>query len=144
VYQGTAVVHTVVPTTYAQLCRMYLRWERSYVREELRFLSIVWRRPLVPMLIAIVEKSATNLRYPVAYLSLGLMVTLSIEDPATFLRLMFAIGAMSAFHMFYYLRVERSWNFVFGILYAYFAVFAMWWIFPFALLTVRARGWLTR
>jgi hyaluronan synthase len=96
------------------------------------------------MLIAIVEKSATNLRYPVAYLSLGLLVMLSFEDPATFARLLFAIGATSAFHMFYYLRVERSWNFVFGILYAYFAVFAMWWIFPFALLTVRARGWLTR
>jgi hyaluronan synthase len=46
VYQRAGVVHTLVPTTYRRLCKMFLRWDRSYVREELRFLrSIVWRRP---------------------------------------------------------------------------------------------------
>ena len=56
VYQGSAVVHTLVPDTYAQLCKMYLRWDRSHVREELRFLRIVWKRPLVPMLFALLDK----------------------------------------------------------------------------------------
>src|SRR5690242_2211881 len=32
VYQRTAVVHTVVPETYGKLCKMYLRWDRSYIR----------------------------------------------------------------------------------------------------------------
>ncbi len=144
VYQSRAVVHTMVPTTYGQLCRMFLRWERSYVREELRFARIVWRRPPLIRLLAIVEKTATNLRLPVAYASLALLVVLSFEDIQTLFRVLFAIGAVSAFHMFYYLRIERSWQFVYGILYSYFAVFALWWILPFAALTVRARGWLTR
>jgi hyaluronan synthase len=29
VYQGSAVVHTLVPETYSKLCKMYLRWDRS-------------------------------------------------------------------------------------------------------------------
>ena len=37
VYQRTAIVHTMVPTTYGKLCRMFLRWDRSYIREEFRF-----------------------------------------------------------------------------------------------------------
>ncbi len=48
VYQGSAVVHTIAPETYGKLCKMYLRWDRSYIREELRLLStIVWRLPLL-------------------------------------------------------------------------------------------------
>jgi len=39
---------------------------------------------------------------------------------------------------------SAAWDFVFGILYAYFSFFALTWIFPDATLTLRARGWLTR
>lgn len=144
VYQGTAVVHTLVPETYAKLAKMYLRWDRSYVREELRFARIVWRRPLVPMMLAVVEKFVTNLRYPVAWTAMGLLVVNTIENPEMPLRTLFAIGIASAFYMLYYLYSERSWRFLYGILYSYFAFFTLWWIFPFAILTVRARAWMTR
>ena len=33
VYQRTAAIHTLAPTTYRQLSRMYLRWDRSYIVE---------------------------------------------------------------------------------------------------------------
>ncbi|HEY0180565.1 MAG TPA: glycosyltransferase family 2 protein, partial [Dokdonella sp.] len=33
IYQRAAIVHTLVPTTYSRLCKMFLRWDRSYVRE---------------------------------------------------------------------------------------------------------------
>jgi hyaluronan synthase len=144
VYQGTAVVHTVVPETYGKLAKMYLRWDRSYVREELRFARIVWRRPLVPMLLAIMEKTITNLRYPVAWLALGLLLTRVAANPLSLLRVLVAIGIGSSFYMLYYLYSERSMRFVYGIGYAYFAFFTLWWIFPYAMLTVRARSWLTR
>jgi hyaluronan synthase len=144
VYQGTAVVHTLVPETYGKLCKMYLRWDRSYVREELRFAAIVWRRPLVPMLLALLEKSVTNLRYPVAWLALVLLATRVASNPLSLVRVLVAIGIGASFYMLYYLYSERSLRFVHGILYAYFAFFALWWIFPYALLTVRARSWLTR
>jgi hyaluronan synthase len=144
VYQGSAVVHTVVPETYSKLCKMYLRWDRSYVREEIRFLRIVWKRPWGPCLIALVEKTFTNLRYPVAYAALALWFSIAVDDPIVVLRMLYAIGIASTFYMLYYLRSERSWDFVFGILYAYLSVFALSWILPYAALTVRSRAWLTR
>jgi hyaluronan synthase len=144
VYQRTAVVHTVVPETYTNLCKMYLRWDRSYIREELRFARIVWKRPLVAKVLAIYECTMSNLRYPIAYLALGLLVMNVTRDPGTLFRMLLAIMIAATFYVLYYLRSERSWDFVFGILYAYFSFFALTWIFPYALLTVRARGWLTR
>ncbi|MFA6148140.1 MAG: hypothetical protein WC899_08025 [bacterium] len=41
-------------------------------------------------------------------------------------------------------RSERSWDFLFGICYGYFSFFALFWIFPFAALTLRSRSWMTR
>src|SRR5258705_894487 len=78
VYQNAAVVHTVVPDSYGKLCKMYLRWDRSYVREETRFARIVWARPLRARLIAMFDTSITNLRFPVAYTSLAMLVPFSI------------------------------------------------------------------
>jgi len=144
VYQRSAVVHTVVPITYARLCKMYLRWDRSYVREELRFFRIVWRRPPLKRWIALFDITVTNLRFPVGYASLVLLVWLSIHQPATIVRLLFAIGLMAFFNMLYYLRSERSWDFVFGIFYAYYSLFALCWVFPYAVLTLRSPAWMTR
>lgn len=144
VYQRTAIVHTVVPETYVKLCKMYLRWDRSYIREELRFTRVVWRRPPLWRALALYESLVTNLRFPVAYLSIGLMVAHAIRDPQAIVRMLIGIMLVSTVYVLYYLRSERSWDFVFGILYAYFSFFALTWIFPYAALTVRARGWLTR
>ncbi|OIQ94732.1 poly-beta-1,6-N-acetyl-D-glucosamine synthase [mine drainage metagenome] len=144
VYQGSAIVHTLVPVTYAQLCKMYLRWDRSYVREEIRFARIVWKRPLVPMLIAAFDKLITNLRFPVAW-SVALMVALiAVADPMALLRILLVIGIGAGFYMLYYAYMERSMRFVHGIIYSYFSFFALWWIFPYAILTVRSRSWMTR
>jgi len=46
--------------------------------------------------------------------------------------------------MIYFFQSERSADLIYGVLYAYFAFFGLFWIFPYALLTVRAKGWLTR
>ena len=144
VYQRTAVVHTVVPATYARLCKMYLRWDRSYIREEFHFGRVVWKRPPLWRALAMYESTVTNLRFPVAYLSIGLMIAHVLSDPMALLRMLVAIMVVSLLYVLYYLRSERSWDFVFGILYAYFSFFALTWIFPYAALTLRARGWLTR
>ena len=144
VYQRTAVVHTVVPETYAKLCRMFLRWDRSYIREEFRFARIVWKRPLVSRVLALYESTITNLRFPVAYSAIALWAVNALHDPASIVRMLLAIMVVSTLYTLYYLRSERSWDFVFGILYGYFSFFALTWIFPYAALTLRARGWLTR
>ncbi len=144
VYQRTAVVHTTVPRTYTKLSRMYLRWDRSYVKEEVRFARIVWKRPFLARLIAFTDFLVTNLRYPVNYIILALFFVISIHNPHAILRLLSAIGFISSLHALYYLHSERSWDFIYGIFYAYFSFFTLFWIFPTAVLTVRSRSWMTR
>ncbi len=144
VYQNSAVVRTMVPESYSKLCRMFLRWDRSFIREEIRLAGIVSSRPLIPRLIAISDMIITNLRYPVGYLTLGFLVVFCFDDPQTILRIMCSIGVVSMLNMLYYLRSERSWDFLFGILYSYFSFFTLFWVFPYALFTLRARSWMTR
>jgi len=144
VYQNTAVVRTLAPESYSKLCRMFLRWDRSYIREEIRFARIAWSRPPFARLISLADMIITNFRYPISYMTLGFLVVFTFDDPGTILRVLCAIGIMSLLNMLYYLRSERSWDFLFGILYAYFAFFTLFWIFPFAALTLRTRSWMTR
>ncbi|HVC46593.1 MAG TPA: glycosyltransferase [Terracidiphilus sp.] len=144
VYQRDATVYTIVPTSYRQLCRMFLRWDRSYIREELRFAAIVWTRPPVARAIAVFDQVVTNLRFPVMGLTLGLLGAAVFVDPFVLPRLLVSLGLISFIYSLYYLRSERSFNILYGVVYEYYAFFAMFWIFPWALLTVRARGWLTR
>jgi hyaluronan synthase len=71
-------------------------------------------------------------------------VALVVHDPMTLVRVLAVIGLMSLFNMLYFLRSERSWSFLYGVVYAYFSFFALFWIFPYAVLTVRSRSWMTR
>ncbi len=144
VYQRSAVVHTVVPTTFRRMCKMFLRWDRSYVREEIRYVAILWRRPAHALAMSLLETLVNNLRYPIGWASLALLAAMVPSHPLVLLRLLSAIGIFAGFNMLYYLHSERSVDFVYGILYAYLSFFGLFWIFPYAMVTVRARGWLTR
>lgn len=145
VYQSKAVVHTIVPETYGKLTKMYLRWDRSYIREEWRFLTrVLWKRPWRTRWISCIDVFFTNLRYPMMYTSLGMLVFLVHSSPYTLLRLLAAIGLISTLYMLYFLRSEKSLDFIYGIAYAYFSYFTLFWIFPYAILTLRAKSWLTR
>lgn len=144
VYQRSAVVHTVTPLSYGKLCRMFLRWDRSYVREEVQFLRIVWKRPLVARVIALTDRLITNLRYPAHYATMALLAATLVHHPFTMVRLLIVIGVLSFVNTLYYLRSERSPDFIYGIVYSYFSFVALFWIFPVAVFTVRSRSWLTR
>jgi hyaluronan synthase len=144
VYQRGAVVLTVVPSTYRQLSKMLLRWNRSYIREEMRFALILWRRPPVARLISLCDSTITNLRYPVMFFTLGLLGFAFMSDVLVLPCMLVAIGMISIFYSLYYLRSERSLNVVYGVIFEYFSFFLLFWVFPWALVTVRARGWLTR
>jgi len=144
-YQRTAVVHTLVPETYRGVCRMYLRWERGNVREacrQLRYLFTKYRPKY--RLMPIVEFFLTGLEFPFTFLFFGLLITSVICYPAILFKLLIALGIMSLVNLGYYLRLERSWDFVYGVVYSYFAFFTLQWIYPYAFFTVRDTRWLTR
>ena len=144
VYQRTAVVRTLVPISYVKLCKMLLRWDRSYVREEIRFTRIVWKRPWPTRIMALFDRAVTNFRYPASYSSLGLLPVIVMQDPTITMPMMATMGAMSLFSVLYFLRTERSMSFLYGVLYTYYSAIALFWIFPYAVATVRSRKWMTR
>jgi hyaluronan synthase len=144
VYQCSAVVHTVVPTTYARLVRMYLRWERSHLREEIRFARILWKRPVGSRVLALVDGLLMNVRYPLGYLASWLLGALSLRDPAMILRIVLLLGVASLFNLLFYLRTKRPADFLYGVLYSYFSTFTLFWLLPYAALTLRSRSWMTR
>jgi len=110
----------------------------------LRFAAIVWKRPPIARLIAVCDSAITNLRYPVMSCTFVLLAAAFVKDPLVLLRVLAAVGLVSFIYSLFYLRSERSFNIVYGILFEYFSFFFLFWVFPWAVLTVRVRGWLTR
>lgn len=145
VYQRTAVVHTLVPETYKGLCKMYLRWERGNVREsfvQLGYLFTKYRDK--HRLLPIIDFFMTQIEFPLTYLFLGLLVASIVVYPVVMIKFLAALGVVSAIYMLYYIWLERDLEFVYGVIYSYYAFFLLQWIYPYAFLTVRNRHWLTR
>lgn len=72
------------------------------------------------------------------------MLELALTNHRVLIYMLGAIGLSAAMNTLYYLKAERSWNFVYGIVYTYYYFFTMFWILPYAALTVRTKSWLTR
>ncbi len=145
VYQGSAVVRTVVPARYSKMSKMFLRWDRSYVREELRLMKIAWKRPPVARLITLYDRIITNLQLPIGYVAAAMLIITVVARPVLLLRFLLMMLLMSVLSTAYVLKSEPSLrSMMYGVLMAYFSTFAMSWILPYAFFTVRARSWLTR
>jgi len=144
-YQRTALVYTLVPETYQGVCRMYLRWERGNVRESLVQLGYLFTRYRKKYrLLPIVEFFLAQLEYPFTLLFFGLLLASVAVYPLILIKLLAALGVVSLLNLVYYLWLERDLEFVYGIIYSYYAFFLLQWIYPYACLTVRNRHWLTR
>lgn len=148
VYQRSALVSTQVPDTISQLCRMYLRWERSLVCEEIRLISILRNRPLKFRLITIFDLIMTDLQYLINYGTLISLAVIAPQEPVIFARLLLAVLVAAVVNLLYFLYLDRTWRGVweglYGILYDFFAFLCLWWILPYAILTMRDQRWGTR
>ena len=144
-YQRSALVYTLVPETYAGVCKMYLRWERGNVRESCVQLSYLFTRYRDKYrLLPIVEFFLAQLEYPLTLVFLGLLVASVVLYPLILIKLLAALGMISLINLIYYLWLERDLEFVYGVIYSYYAFFLLQWIYPYACVTVRNRRWLTR
>ncbi len=144
-YQRSAVVHTVVPETYQGLCRMYLRWDRSNFREswvQLGFIFTNYRKD--HRLLPIFDFFITQIEFPLTYLFLALLMMSFFVYPIVMVKFFAGLGVMTLVYMFYYIHQERDLEFIYGILYSYFAFFFLNWVQPYAFITVRNDRWLTR
>ncbi|MCK9375960.1 MAG: glycosyltransferase [Syntrophobacterales bacterium] len=143
-YQRTALVYTLVPETYAGVCKMYLRWERGNVRESCVQLGYLFTRYRKYRVLPIVEFFMAQLEYPLTLLFFGLLMASVAVYPLILVKLLAVLGLASLVNLIYYLWLERDLEFIYGVIYAYYAFFLLQWIYPYACLTVRNRHWLTR
>ncbi|MGP8050372.1 MAG: glycosyltransferase family 2 protein [Desulfobaccales bacterium] len=144
-YQRSAVVHTLVPETYRGVCNMYLRWERGNVRESCVQLSYLFTRYRTRhRLLPLVEFFLSQLEYPLAVLFFGLLLLAIAAHPAMIFNLLWLLALGSLANLIYYLWLERDLDFVYGVIYSFYAFFLLQWIYPYACATVRDCHWLTR
>jgi hyaluronan synthase len=144
-YQRSALVHTLVPETYQGLCRMYLRWDRSNFREnwvQLKFILSKYRTK--HRLLPIIDFFMTQIEFPLTYLFLGMLLISFWLYPIVMVKFLAGLGVFTLLWLYYYIHQERDMDFIYGIIYSYFAFFALHWVQPYAFITVRNDRWLTR
>jgi len=146
VFQQNARVFTEVPAGYAQLCKMYLRWARSNVRETIAMTAFIFTRfRRGSMLGARINLVSDWLRLTVAQVFFLISWGLVLWHPAIFAsRTIFGIvlgaGLPAAIYAWKSGRVSSMLAFVYG----FFFFTALTWIKPYALVTLHNSRWLTR
>ena len=148
VYQANAPVFTLVPSHYVKLSKMYLRWGRSATREGLRALAFAPLRAvrLGPLRGPLMLFDALMQPLLIFAKLLGFVFAFYVlfAHPIWFAQAALATTLIAVMYGLVFLRSERSTEVIFGVLYAWFALFALIWVQPLATLTVRKNGWMTR
>lgn len=145
-FQRNALVLTKIPEKFSGLRKMFTRWERSNVRENImmsRFAFTNFR-----------ETSKTGTRVLLLNQWLGIITAYPLVITMIYMIAMHPILFISSTLMgilifnsipviFYALKHRKSKSFLahsYGIFYA----FSLFWITPYAIATASRRGWLTR
>lgn len=144
-FQSNALVYTKVPSKFSQMVRMYVRWTRSYLRESILFAKFMFskyrtKRRALP----IFDFFFLNILHPFHIFSLGIVTYSFFVHPLFILRHIAFLVVFSFLLSLYYLRTNKSLTFLYGIPYALMTAFCMWWLVPFAALTMKNQSWLTR
>jgi len=145
VYSRKAVAHTLAPENLPKLARMLIRWNRSFIRESLILFGYLLNWKVLRRRKMLFYDSCINTVLPFTMIFILILLYIRIAtNPIYLLTTIASIALMSMIYMFFYIRSERSWQFVFGILYAFFYITVLIWLLPYALLTVNRTGWGTR
>ena len=145
-FQRNAYVYTNIPERYKNLYKMFIRWERSNVRENIamgKFAFGNFRKG---------AKSGTRilllnqwLKMTMAYPAIILMLFFICTYPILFLSsTLVSILVFSSMQALFYAKkhsiAESLWAYPYSIFYA----FTLFWITPYAIATAGRSGWLTR
>lgn len=145
VFQSTAVVWTNVPTTYKTMAKMYQRWERGNVRENLTYATFCWkpfRRRF--WLTANVDwlLNSTEMVFP--YFLIAGSLIYGIINPFFALKFLAMIVIFSGVMQTYYMKREKDSDWIYGILYSLFWFTCLWWVVPYSIITANNGSWMTR
>ncbi len=145
VFQSNATAWTNVPVTYKGLAKMYMRWERGNVRENLTYATFCWKRFrkrywMLANLDFVLLLSEEFLPYILIAASMLYMVV----NPFFALKYLAFVVLFSAVMQLYYIKQEKNSDFIYGILYSLFYFTALWWVVPYSIATAANGSWMTR
>lgn len=145
-FQRNAYVFTNVPEQYKGLYKMFIRWGRSNVRENIMMAKFVFKdfregSKAGTRLLFVNQWLKLIMAYP---LILAMFIFIAMH-PLLFLTSTFlGILIYSSFPVLFYAKrhnvSESFWAYSYSILYT----FGLFWITPYAIATASRRGWLTR
>ncbi|MDT0690288.1 glycosyltransferase [Salegentibacter sp. F188] len=145
-FQRNAYVLTNIPEKFSSLHKMFTRWERSNVRENLmmsRFAFKPFRNG---------SKSGTRLllinqwmHMLTAYPLFVMMLVLLVLHPVMFISsTLLSILIFSSLPVIFYAKKYNISEALWAYSYSIFYTFGLFWITPYAMATANRRGWLTR
>lgn len=145
-FQKKAYVYTNTPEEYKSLYKMFIRWERSNVRENIMMSKFAFKN--------FREESKTGsrifltmqwIKVIMAYPLLLLLISFIVTHPIIFIcTSLTGAFVFSSVQMFFY---AKKYNISEGFLaytYSIFYLFTLFWITPYAIATASRSGWLTR
>lgn len=145
-FQQNAHVLTKIPENFNSLRKMFTRWERSNVRENIMMSQFAFGNfrvgPKAGARLILVNQW---LKILLAVPTIIFMIIFSITNPLLYISVkLVSILILSTIPAFYFaLNYSKStslWAYSYGIFYA----FLLFWITPYAILTANKKGWLTR
>jgi hyaluronan synthase len=145
-FQRNAHVLTNIPENYNGLYKMFIRWERSNVRENIMMAKYAFKNyregsKAGPRLLLMNQWLGIVTAYPLALL----MITLIILHPVLFLSAsLFSMLIFSSIPAFFYAKKHNMRESFWAYTYSIFYTFGLFWITPYAIATASRRGWLTR
>ncbi|MBS7253891.1 glycosyltransferase [Flavobacterium branchiicola] len=145
-FQRNAYVLTNVPEEYKGLYKMFIRWGRSNVRENIMMAQYVFKdfrnESKFGARLLFLNQS---LKIVMAYPFLLFMLYFIALHPILFLSsTLLSIFIVSSFSVLFYAKryslSEAFWAYSYSIFYT----FSLFWITPYAIATANKKGWLTR
>jgi hyaluronan synthase len=145
VFQSDAVVWTNVPTKYKQMAKMYQRWERGNLRENITYGTFCYK-PFRKRywLHANLEWALSVADMVVPYLLIVASLIYGIINPFFMLKYLAFIVIFGGIMQSYYWMKEKNSDFIYGILYSLFWFTCLWWVVPYSILTANNGSWMTR
>jgi hyaluronan synthase len=145
-FQQNAWVHTEVPVTYANLCKMYLRWARGDLRETIALTRFAFKPfrdgSLLGVRINLISSWLTITCFQAALaVSLGLVILHPVTlGPGAFFGVVVSSTLAAAMYAWKFGSLSALWAFFYGA----YSFVSLSWIGLYALMTPQKSGWLTR
>jgi len=145
-FQKNAVAYTNVPEEYPGLYKMFIRWGRSNVRENIEMAKYVYTDFKAGSKFGIRSLFISQfLKILMSYPMVLFMLFFVLVHPLLFLgSTLVSILIFSSFSVLFFTNKYKSsegfWAYSYSILYT----FGLFWITPYAIATANRRGWLTR